>query len=145
MVGCEAVRMQSSAATYHPRGPATDEEINGLHQQAFKHTNDARWNKALSQHSITWITARLDGRLVGFVNVIGDGGEHAVLLDTAVWPRLQGRGIGRRLVAEAAGEAARVGCRWLHADYEPRLVGFYESACGLRRTNAGLLELPARV
>lgn len=128
--------------TYDPRGSATDEEINELQQQAFDHTDEARWNEALSRHSITWITARLDGCLVGFVNVIGDGGEHAVLLDTAVLPRLQRRGIGRRLVAAAADAATRMGCRWLHADYESHLIGFYESACGLHRTHAGLLKLP---
>ncbi|GEL98974.1 hypothetical protein [Cellulomonas terrae] len=29
----------------------------------------------------------------------------------------------------------------LHADYEPGLVDFYEGACGLRHTEAGLLRL----
>ena len=66
----------------------------------------------------------------GSCNVIGDGGAHAILLDTCVAPDVQGRGTGRALVAAAAAEARRAGCQWLHADYEPHLVDFYERACG---------------
>ncbi|MGH3156761.1 MAG: GNAT family N-acetyltransferase [Streptosporangiaceae bacterium] len=31
-----------------------------------------------------WVCARESGRLVGFVNVAWDGGEHAFILDTVV-------------------------------------------------------------
>lgn len=134
--------MGDAAVIYERCGSATDDEINALHQAAFGHAGESRWNDELLPHSVTWISARLDGRLVGFVNVIGDGGVHAILLDTAVLPPCQGQGIGRRLVAEAADAAACLGCRWLHTDYKPHLTSFYESACGLHPTHAGLLELP---
>jgi len=123
-------------------GPALDEELNELHALAFGHGKaTVPWNDRLTRHSLTWVTARLDSRLCGFVNVIGDGGAHAILLDTCVAAGLQGRGIGRAIVRAAAQEARRLGCQWLHADYEPGLVSFYEDACGMRSTAAGLLLL----
>lgn len=40
-------------------------------------------------------------------------------------------------------ELSAPGCRWLHADYQSGLRAFYEDACGLRPTAAGLLDLTA--
>jgi len=126
----------------HPRGELTDLELSSLHADAFGHPlRDSPWRQRLADHSLTWITARLEGRLVGFVNVVGDGGAHAILLDTCVAPDVQRRGVARALVAAASEEARRAGCEWLHADYEPELVDFYEGACGLRHSEAGLLRL----
>lgn len=125
-----------------PRGALADHELNQLHAAAFDHdTSQVPWLDRLHRHSLTWVTARKGVELVGFINVIGDGGAHAVLLDTCVAPGLQGQGVGRLLVSAAAEEARRLGCHWLHADYEPALVTFYERACGMRPTAAGLLAL----
>lgn len=82
----------------------------------------------LTRHSLFWVCARESGQLVGFVNVIGDGGARAILLDARVRPDCQGRGLGALIVQTAADEALRQGCHWLHADYEPHLVTFYEAA-----------------
>ncbi len=79
--------------------------------------------------------------LVGFVHLAWDGGTHAFLLDTAVHPDHQGRGLGQDLVRAAAAEARQAGCTWLHVDYDAQLGGFYRDACGFRRTEAGLLQL----
>lgn len=124
------------------RGEVADAEINGLHALAFGEVaTDRPWTERLENYSLTWITGRLDGELVAFVNVLGDGGEHAILMDTMVAPRLQGSGAGTRLVDAAATQARGLGCRWLHADYEPHLAPFYEGSCGMRSTRAGLLSL----
>jgi GNAT superfamily N-acetyltransferase len=124
------------------RGELTDPELGELHAAAFGHpVTPTPWRQRLADRSLTWVTARLDGRLVGFVNVIGDGGVHAILLDTCVAPDAQGRGVGRALVAAAAAEARQAGCQWLHVDYEPHLVDFYQGACGMRHSEAGLLRL----
>lgn len=81
------------------------------------------------------------GPLVGFVNVVGDGGAHAFLLDTVVSPDRRSQGLGQRLVAEAEVAARELGCSWLHVDYEPALADFYERVCGFRPTAAGLVTL----
>ena len=83
-----------------------------------------------------------DGRLIGFVKLAWDGGDHAFVLDTTVHPGHQRRGIGRRLVERAAEFARRSGVEWLHVDYEPALGEFY-ARCGFRPTSAGVMRLKA--
>lgn len=126
--------------------PVDDEALTGLHRAAFGDAGDSPgqvipWSDRLARHSLTWVTAYRERTLVGFVNVIGDGGAHAVLLDIVVSPAQQSRGIGRELVARVAQAARAQGCSWLHVDYEPALADFYERVCGVRPTAAGLLPL----
>lgn len=122
--------------------PVDDDELNALHTAAFGGPSvGVPWRARLDRHSLFWVTAHHREALVGFVNVVGDGGAHAILLDTCVAPSLQGHGIGEQLVAHAANEARHRGCHWLHADYESHLTAFYEGRCGLRPTTAGLLRL----
>lgn len=122
-----------------------DAALTALHRAAFGGSGQEGpvipWSARLNRHSLTWVTACDREVLVGFVNVIGDGGAHGVLLDTVVAPGVQGRGIGRELVALAVRAAREAGCAWVHVDYEPALTGFYERACGFRPTAAGLLAL----
>ncbi len=126
------------------RFPVDDKELSRLHALAFgaAATVASSWAQRLAGHSLTWVGAFEGENLVGFVNVCWDGGAHAVLLDTAVHPDHQRRGIGRALVRAAALEAARAECTWLHADFGPHLGSFYRDACGFRSTDAALLHLP---
>jgi GNAT superfamily N-acetyltransferase len=74
--------------------------------------------------------------------VCWDGGAHAFVLDTAVHPEHERRGIGRRLVLTAAQEARNAGCEWLHVDWdEEYLTNFYVEGCGFVPTSAGLIAL----
>ncbi|MBZ0300978.1 MAG: GNAT family N-acetyltransferase [Anaerolineae bacterium] len=107
----------------------------------------AAWEKHIQtdfqpvlRHSLLYITAYADDRLVGFVNMAWDGGVHAFLLDTTVHSDFQRRGIGRQLVRAAIAAARTRGIEWVHVDYEPHLEVFYR-ACGFRSTEAGLLNL----
>jgi GNAT superfamily N-acetyltransferase len=78
--------------------------------------------------------------LVGFVNVAGDGGIHAFILDTCVDPAYRRRGLATRLVKAATETARSRGAKWLHVDFEPHLAAFY-AGCGFRSTAAGLIAL----
>jgi ribosomal protein S18 acetylase RimI-like enzyme len=80
------------------------------------------------------------GELVGYVNVVGDGGVHAFLLDTTVHPSARRQGLGVRLAHRAADEARRAGAHWLHVDHESHLTGFH-ARCGFAPTAAGLRRL----
>ena len=105
---------------------------------------EAGWWDRIRPHSLGWVTARTgDDGLVGFVNVVSDGGDHAFLVDTKTHGSYQHRGIGARVVRFAARHAKAAGCEWLHVDFEPALEAFYFDACGFRPTPAGLIHLPS--
>lgn len=120
-----------------------DRVLSSLHARAFgAETADVTpWAQRLARHALTWVGAFDDGRLIGFVQVCWDGGAHAFLLDTAVDPDWQHRGIGAELVRVAAADTAAAGCQWLHVDFEAHLQDFYLQRCGFRATSAGLLKL----
>lgn len=125
------------------RFAVTDTHLSDLHALAFGHDGShvTPWAERLERHSLTWIGAFADEKLVGFVHACWDCGAHAFLLDTIVDPEQQRRGIGRHLVQSLVNEVRAAGCEWLHADYEPHLDAFYRDSCGFRRTDAGLLRL----
>jgi len=124
------------------RGAFTDIELNRLHAEAFGDPiGDTAWWDRVRRHSLGWVTARDAGQLIGFVNVVWDGGAHAFLLDTCTKPEFQGRTVGTGLVSLAATSATEAGCHWLHVDFVPELERFYLTACGFRPTAAGLLKL----
>jgi len=102
----------------------------------------AGWWDRIRPHSLGWVTAR-DGAgvLVGFVNVVSDGGDHAFLLDPKTHGAYQRQGLGARTVRFAAQHAKAAGCEWLHVDFEADLATFYFEACGFRATDAGLIHL----
>jgi GNAT superfamily N-acetyltransferase len=119
-----------------------DAALSALHARAFGGPEQVRpWAARLQRHALTWLGAFASGHLIGFVQVCWDGGEHAFLLDTAVDPAWQHRGLGARLVGAAADEARAAGCTWLHVDYEPHLDAFYRDRCGFTPTPAALLRL----
>jgi hypothetical protein len=130
------------APTYEWRGGFENAEVNALHADAFKHgVLDDDWKRQVHEHSLGWVCAREDDKLVGFVNVAWDGGVHAFVLDPMVAGRVGRQGIGTQLVAVAAAEARAAGCEWLHVDFDDHLRAFYFDACGFTPTNAGLIAL----
>ncbi|WP_045877977.1 GNAT family N-acetyltransferase [Pseudofrankia sp. DC12] len=130
---------QADGAVLVVRPGLTYAELNGLFGASWPGRGPASFAPVLSR-SLTWIAARRGERLVGFVNVVGDGGVHAFILDTTVHPDVRRQGLGIRLVLAAADEARARGAEWLHVDYEPHLKPFYQR-CGFRQTAAGLLQL----
>ncbi|GAA1132536.1 MULTISPECIES: GNAT family N-acetyltransferase [Streptomyces violaceusniger group] len=127
---------------YEWRGDFDNAALNALHADGFGHpVAQTDWRKRLERHSLGWVCARERGSLVGFVNVVWDGGVHAFILDTVVAQHRQGRGVGSALVAAAAHEARAAKCEWLHVDFEDHLRSFYFDACGFKETTAGLIAL----
>ncbi|MFE1349732.1 GNAT family N-acetyltransferase, partial [Streptomyces sp. NPDC058757] len=104
--------------TYEWRGYFDNVAVNALHAEGFDRPPlDVDWWTRVQRHSLGWVCAREDGDLVGFVNVVWDGGVHAFLLDTVVAGGRRRSGIGAELVAEAARQAREAGCAWLHVDF----------------------------
>lgn len=124
-----------------------DVVLSALHDRAFGSASTAvrPWARQLDRHSLTWIGAFVGDVLIGFVQLAWDGGAHAFLLDTAVDPGHQRRGVGRALVEAAVAEADRAGCEWVHVDFEAHLSSSYRESCGFASTDAGLLHLSGTV
>jgi GNAT superfamily N-acetyltransferase len=125
---------------YTVRGPVSNEELNMLFDDAWPGPRGENDFRPILEHSLAYVCARKDGRLVGFVNVAWDGGAHTFLLDPVVRSDCQRKGIGRELVRRAREYARASGAEWLHVDFEPRLAEFYRQ-CGFRETCAGLINL----
>lgn len=122
------------------RNPAVENTaLNTLRASAWDGPQTTDWAPILAR-SLGWVCAFDHEALVGFVNLAWDGGQHAFLLDTTVHANHQRRGIGTRLVKEAAALAREADVAWVHVDYEVTLAPFY-AACGFRPTSAGLLHL----
>ncbi|MEX0673576.1 MAG: GNAT family N-acetyltransferase [Gaiellaceae bacterium] len=142
-MAAESTRSFPDGIVLRWRGPLTDDEMVDL-VASYGGTPVPGWWDRIRPHSLGWVTARLgDGTVVGFVNVVGDGGDHAFLIDTKTRGDDQRRGIGTRVVEFAALHAKAAGCEWLHVDFNDQLRDFYFEACGFEPTNAGLIHLPS--
>lgn len=119
-----------------------DEELSRLHADAFGHDYTlVPWAERLQRHSRSWAGEFREGRLVGFVHAVWDGGGHAFLLDTAVALHVRRRGVGSRIVAVLLHDLKKLDIEWVHVDFAPHLQAFYRRACGFGATRAGLLHL----
>lgn len=121
--------------------PVSDAALNDLFASAWPAHKERSFQPTLSK-SLLYVCAYASKRLVGFVNVATDGGQHAFILDTSVHREARRAGIGKALVRKAIEEASRTGITWLHVDYEPELQSFYEG-CGFRPSCAGVMRVGA--
>jgi len=112
----------------------TDEDLQSLGK--LTHPNFDR----VLERSYTWITAHEGETLVGYVNVVWDGGVHFFLLDTVVRPSHRHQGIGSRLVQEVI-DACRGEGNVLHVDAEQDLMRDFYEPNGFIPTAAGLVWL----
>lgn len=135
------VRRQVEKMEFRISEPVSDEALNGLFANAWEAHAERSFQPILSK-SLLYVCAYKGEELVGFVNVATDGGQHAFILDTCVHDRLRKKGIGKALVRKAIEAASKTGITWVHVDYEPKLLHFYE-ACGFRASAAGVLRVGA--
>lgn len=128
---------------YEWRGRFESDEVESLHAGGFDRAPDLSydWFAQVERHSLGWVCARSEDRLVGWVNVAWDGLTHAFVIDTVVAAEVGRKGVGTELVRVATEGAREAGCEWLHVDFEDHLKGFYFDACGFTPTNAGLIAL----
>ena len=117
----------------------SNDQLNALFDAAWPDHRYIDFSPIL-QRSLATICAYANSLLIGFVNLVWDGGVHVFLLDTTVHPAWQRRGVGQALVRAAIEQARARGAHWLHVDYEPHLDAFYRG-CGFSHTSAGLIRL----
>ena len=117
-----------------------NDALNALNRVSWGQAHSDRDYAAVLDRSLGHVCAFDGESLIGFVNIAWDGGVHAFLLDTCVAPDFRRRGVATALVKTAVDLARARGAQWLHVDFEPHLVGFYQG-CGFRPTGAGLIDL----
>ena len=117
----------------------SDRLLRDLWQAAWGNSGPPSFEPILTR-SLAHLGAFAGETLVGFVNVAGDGGLHAFVLDTTVHPDFRRRGIGMQLVTRAADVSRERKATWLHVDFEGHLALFYRR-CGFEPTAAGLINL----
>jgi GNAT superfamily N-acetyltransferase len=130
---------RDGSIAYRVSPSVASEDLNSLFTAAWAEHSWLDFDSVL-RHSLAFVCAYHEERLVGFINLAWDGSAHAFLLDVTVHPDFRRRGIGRRLVREATRVARDRGVEWLHVDFEPNLRNFYRQ-CGFRPTEAGLMHL----
>src|SRR5699024_5142535 len=129
-----------------------DRELSALHAAGFDGDGSiAPWAERLERYSLGWVTARRGTELVGFCNVITDGGRHAFLLDVVAIPTTRGPVSAARSCctrSRNAGRAMSNGCTstsrrisgsstWPKASSGARPPGSSGSERRLRRPYAG--------
>ena len=83
------------AIDFQWRGEFGNHEFHVLHAEAFEtRVFDDDWVALTANNSLGWVTAKDDGMLVGFVNVISDGLVHAWIQDVMVARSHRGQGSG---------------------------------------------------
>jgi ribosomal protein S18 acetylase RimI-like enzyme len=130
-----------NTVSLHTSPPVSDEALNELFSAVWSAHVRRSFRTVLSR-SLLYVCAYKHETLVGFVNVAWDGGQHAFILDTCVHSEHCHQGIGKALVRKAVEDASQRGVTWLHVDYEPQFLSFYQ-ACGFRQSNAGVLRVGA--
>lgn len=128
--------------SYEWRGAFQNVEVNNLHAECFDHEpEDIDWQARLDHHSLGWVCARHAAHLIGFVNVVWDGGKHVFVLDLMVSKIHRHAGIAKTMMEQVIEKTEAAGCEWLHVDFEERLRPFYFDVAGFQETHAGLIRL----
>ena len=124
---------------YAVNTPADDEVLNALFREAWPNHSWTEFGPLL-EASLLHVLAFHDDTLVGFVRVIGCGGDRGFVVGPTVQPDSQHQGIGTALLNEAATAARESGVKTLHVEFASKLRQFY-AAAGFSHTAAGVRRL----
>jgi ribosomal protein S18 acetylase RimI-like enzyme len=123
---------------FQQEGFVEDEEIRRLR-------TSVGWDNNIPSHSklkkclFTYITARIKGKLVGYMNVLSDGSEDAYLQDLMVHPKYQKRGIGSELLKRAIKYLQQNRVRAIQVIFDPEAEDFYKRF-GFNIVKAGIID-----
>ncbi|MEU4556936.1 GNAT family N-acetyltransferase [Actinoplanes sp. NPDC023936] len=123
---------------YRTRFAVDDTALSRLHARAFDYAETPfAWGRVLGQPAtVTFVGAFLGADLVGFAQARRTDPGQAGLLDVAVDPDRQRRGIGLALVRHVIRDVEAAGLSRLLVEFEPPLSEFYFGRCGFSRRDA---------
>lgn len=123
-------------------GAVSAREIEDLREAVGWDRSEETVSRALQRSHSYYVARDGSGRLVGYLSVVSDGVADAFLVDLAVHPELQRRGLGKRLVKRAVEEVRQEGIRCIQVTFRPELRAFY-AACGFRIFGGGIIDFGA--
>ena len=102
---------------------------------------DARKEKLEQTVGCTYMTAACfdEDILIGFVDVLSDGIDDALIRSLVVHPGYQRMGIGLKLIKMVVDRLKKDQVKTINVLFEPELVAFYHKA-GFRIVSGGLID-----
>lgn len=106
-------------------GKVSDCEIEELRSSIGWDNNTGPFS-VISKCLYTYFTARKDGKLVGFIDVLSDGIADSYLQDLAIHPKFQGKGIGTELVKKAIRFLQKNNIKCIQVTFNPEYEEFFK-------------------
>lgn len=119
-------------------GKVTDIEIEKL-RSSVGWDNKTGSFLVLSKRLYTYFTARKDGKLIGFIDILSDGIADAYLQDLVVHPDFQRKGIGSKLVKRAIRFLQKNNIKFIQVTFHPECEAFFKKF-GFYIYKAGVID-----
>jgi ribosomal protein S18 acetylase RimI-like enzyme len=123
---------------FYKEGFVEDKEIEKL-RASVGWDNTIPPHSEIKEHLFTYFTARINGELIGYINVLSDGYVDAYLQDLMVHPEYQNEGIGSELLKRAIKYLQRNKIKAIQVIFGPELEGFYKKF-GFHIVKAGIID-----
>ena len=123
---------------FYQEGLVDDKEIESLRASV-------GWDNTIPLHSkrrerlFIYFTARINGKLIGYIDVLSDGSVDAYVQDLIVLPEYQKRGIGSELLKRAIKYLQQKKIKAIQVIFNPELEGFYKKF-GFNIVKAGIID-----
>ena len=119
-------------------GRISDSEIEELRTSVGWDNNTGPFS-VVSKRLYTYFTARKDGKLVGFIDILSDGIADAYLQDLAIHPEFQRKGIGTELVKKAIRLLQKNNLKCIQVTFNPEYEEFFKRF-GFHIYKAGVID-----
>jgi len=123
---------------FYQEGFVEDKEIESL-RASVGWDNIIPPHSELKEHLFTYLTARINGELIGYIDVLSDGRVDAYIQDLIVHPKYQKRGIGSELLKRIIRYLQQKNIKRIQVIFDPELEGFYKKF-GFHILKAGIID-----
>ena len=120
-------------------GPVAPLEIEDLREAVGWDRSEGTYEQIVAAHYAHYTVRDEHSRLIGYMSVLSDGVADAFLLDLAIHPQHQHKGIGTRLVRTAIRDLKAAGIRCVQVTFGDDLEPFC-ARCGFRIFRGGIID-----
>ena len=115
------------------------DEIENLREAVGWDKSQGIYQEILNRHFTYYTVRNQDDLLIAYMSVLSDGITDAFLLDLAVHPEYQKRGLGKRIVEKAIADIKAAGIRCIQVTFNENLQPFYKK-CGFHIIKGGIID-----